>query len=216
MRFSTADFILFGAGNPPIRTARAAFPERGKRLTRRRVRGCNSALFSSGQTNETHLSAVQGSPQAHPRISRAHAHPWRTGSIARATRQGALTVGRLSGAGQATLPRSVRLLRREEYRAALAAGTSGVRRHFTVFARPNGLGQARIGIIVSRRVAQRAVDRNRAKRLVREAFRKARHRLGGMDLVVELRRCPPPRAMVVAGAEISRLLDELSAGQRAG
>jgi ribonuclease P protein component len=83
-------------------------------------------------------------------------------------------------------------------------------------ARPNGLSQARIGIIVSRRVAHRAVDRNRAKRLVREAFRKVRHQLGGIDLVVELRRCPPRGAMAVAGAEICRLLDELSAGKRAG
>jgi ribonuclease P protein component len=85
-----------------------------------------------------------------------------------------------------------------------------------LFARPNGLSQARIGIIVSRRIARRAVDRNRAKRLVREAFRKVRHRLGGIDLVVELRRCPARGASAAAGAEIARLLDELSNGKRAG
>jgi ribonuclease P protein component len=98
----------------------------------------------------------------------------------------------------------------------LAAGAAGVRRHFTLFAKPNGLGQARIGIIVSRRVARRAVDRNRAKRLVREAFRRARHRLAGIDVVVELRRCPLRGAMAAAGAEINRLLDELTTGKRAG
>jgi ribonuclease P protein component len=85
-----------------------------------------------------------------------------------------------------------------------------------LFARPNGLSQARIGIIVSRRIARRAVDRNRAKRLVREAFRKVRHRLGGIDLVVELRRCPARGASAAAGAELARLLDELSNGKRAG
>lgn len=98
----------------------------------------------------------------------------------------------------------------------MAAGAAGVRRHFTLFARPNGLDRARIGIIVSSRIARRAVDRNRAKRLVREAFRSARHRLGGMDVVVELRRCPPRKTMAAAGVEISRLLDELCAGTRAG
>lgn len=90
-----------------------------------------------------------------------------------------------------------------------------MRRHFTLFATPNGLTQARIGIIASRRVARRAVDRNRAKRLVREAFRKARHRLGGIDVVVELRRCPP-QGTAAAGVEIAKLLDELGALKRAG
>jgi ribonuclease P protein component len=110
----------------------------------------------------------------------------------------------------------VRLLRREEYRAALAAGPAGVRRYFTLFARPNGLGQARIGIIVGSRVARRAVDRNRAKRLVREAFRRARYRLGSLDVVVELRRRVLRNSVTAAGAEINWLLDELSTGKRAG
>lgn len=112
------------------------------------------------------------------------------------------------------MPRRARLLRREQYNAALASGAAGVRRHFTLFARPNGLSQARIGIITSKRVAPRAVDRNRAKRLVRETFRQLRHRLGGMDVVVELRRCPAQGFNAAAGAEISRLLEELGARSR--
>lgn len=110
----------------------------------------------------------------------------------------------------------MRLLRREEYRAALAAGAAGVRRHFTLFARPNGLAQARIGIIVSSRVARRAVDRNRAKRLVREAFRRTRHRVAGLDIVVELRRCPLRGAAAAVAAEIDKLLDDLVARKHAG
>jgi len=176
-----------------------------------RVKGCNSALFGS-RTNrhETDLPALGYAPQAHPRLSRAHADPRRAGGIARETRQGALTVGRLS-AGRATLPRSARLLRREQYRAALSSGAAGERRHFTLFATPNGLTQARIGIIASRRVARRAVDRNRAKRLVREAFRKVRNRLMGVDVVVEVRRCPARETAAAAGAEIAKLLEELRA-----
>ena len=40
---------------------------------------------------------------------------------------------------------------------------------------PTACTHARIGIIASKRVAPRAVDRNRAKRLVREVFRAMRH-----------------------------------------
>jgi ribonuclease P protein component len=43
----------------------------------------------------------------------------------------------------------------------------------------------RLGVVVSRRTFRRAVDRNRAKRLLREAFRLNRSRLRGrVDLVL--------------------------------
>jgi len=163
--------------------------------------------------DETDLPAVGDAPQAHPRISCTYADPWRTCGRARPPCQGAGTVERLSAAGAATLPRGARLLRREQYTEALATRAAARRRHFTLFARPNGLPRARIGIIVSKRVAPRAVDRNRAKRLVRETFRKLRHRLAGIDLVVELRRCPAPGFNEAAGAEIGRMLEELAARQ---
>jgi len=98
---------------------------------------------------------------------------------------------------------------------ALATGPAGRRRYFTLFVRPNGLSLARIGIITSKRVAPRAVDRNRAKRLVREVFRKLRQRLEGVDVVVELRRCPSQKFDEDAGAEITRLLEEFGGRPRA-
>jgi ribonuclease P protein component len=45
-------------------------------------------------------------------------------------------------------------------------------RYFTVLARSTGRTAARLGLTVSRRVAKRAVDRNKLKRLARESFRR--------------------------------------------
>jgi ribonuclease P protein component len=114
------------------------------------------------------------------------------------------------------LPRRARLLRREYYREALAAGPARTKRHFRVYLRANGLGQARLGIIASTRAARRAVDRNRFKRMAREAFRRARHRLGGVDVVIQLRRYPEGGSMAEARAELVRLLEELAARPREG
>ena len=51
----------------------------------------------------------------------------------------------------------------------------------------------RLGLIVGKRMLRRAVDRNRAKRVIRESFRQAGP-LPAMDIVVRL---------AVAGAEVS-------------
>lgn len=62
-----------------------------------------------------------------------------------------------------------------------------VRRHGAVVVRTheNGLGYARLGIIASRKALPRAVDRNRARRRVREAFRRVCQRLPAVDIVVQ-------------------------------
>lgn len=55
---------------------------------------------------------------------------------------------------------------------------------FTVLARANEGGAARLGLVISTRCARRAVDRNRLKRLIRESFRQHQTRLMGLDIVV--------------------------------
>lgn len=106
------------------------------------------------------------------------------------------------------------MLRREYYQEAIAAGPARTRRHFRVYLRPNGLTRARIGVIASTRAAPRAVDRNRFKRMAREAFRQARHGLGGVDVVIQLRRYPEGNSIAVARSELVKLLEELATRAR--
>ncbi|MEE8207286.1 MAG: ribonuclease P protein component [Nitrospinaceae bacterium] len=78
-----------------------------------------------------------------------------------------------------------RLLARSDFEHVLNLGRKKpVDRTCTLFFLPNRLGRKRLGIIASRKVGN-AVDRNRAKRKIREIFRRHKH-LGerDMDIVV--------------------------------
>ena len=53
-----------------------------------------------------------------------------------------------------------------------------------LYQRPNALGHARLGVVVAKRLAPRAVTRNMIKRLAREIFRKSV--LPGVDCIIRL------------------------------
>jgi ribonuclease P protein component len=81
-----------------------------------------------------------------------------------------------------------RLSRARDFQATYKQGLRKQRGPLLVFARPNGLGHARLGLSVSRRVGN-AVTRNAIKRRVREAFRLLMaDRPGDHDLIVVVRR----------------------------
>ena len=56
-------------------------------------------------------------------------------------------------------------------------------RHLTLLAVANGLEFPRLGLAISRKVARKAVARNRIKRQIRESFRLQQASLGALDIV---------------------------------
>lgn len=84
--------------------------------------------------------------------------------------------------GEGFIPEQ-RLHTAAEFGRVFAEPARSTDRFFTVLARRSGRAIARLGLTISRRVAKRAVDRNRLKRLAREAFRVQPH-LPPLDFVV--------------------------------
>lgn len=87
--------------------------------------------------------------------------------------------------GQA-LPAAQRIRRRPEFERIYREGARVHGRFMTLFVMPNGGPAPRLGVAATRRVGM-AVERNRAKRLTREVFRRHK-RVAALDVVVVPRR----------------------------
>jgi ribonuclease P protein component len=80
------------------------------------------------------------------------------------------------GGGGAPLPGAYRL-EAAKYKRIFAQKKSVYGRTLVMWVTCGADAGRRAGVIVSKRTFRRAVDRNRAKRLLREAFRLSRHRI---------------------------------------
>jgi ribonuclease P protein component len=77
--------------------------------------------------------------------------------------------------GAAGIAKTDFLRQRREFAYVRAAGVAHRGRYIVVNIAPALDGKVRLGIIVSRRFSKQAVDRNRARRLIRESFRLLRN-----------------------------------------
>ncbi|MDU0810396.1 MAG: ribonuclease P protein component [Burkholderia sp.] len=119
---------------------------------------------------------------------------------------------------KANLPKVARLLKTDEFSSVFRFRPLWHSAHFSIYQHYTGLG-ARLGLVVSKRYAPRAVTRNLIKRHAREAFRIRQTEFNGWDLLLRLHSKFDEKIMPSASSknlssvssnEICELLDRVS------
>lgn len=80
--------------------------------------------------------------------------------------------------------KSLRILAPKDFQHVFAKAEKFGNRNWTFIVRPNNESYPRLGLAIAKKQLQRAVWRNRVKRLAREAFRLHKKELNGYDIVV--------------------------------
>ena len=91
--------------------------------------------------------------------------------------------------GSGKFPKSDRILKRDDFRRVYDQGRKLQARYFTAFIVASKEGERpRIGLTATRKIGN-SVERNRARRLLREAFRKNKWLVPpGLDIVINVKR----------------------------
>jgi ribonuclease P protein component len=80
--------------------------------------------------------------------------------------------------------RDKRIIKTDEFSSVFRLRPVQRTAHFVLYTRSNDLAHARLGVVVAKRFAPRAVTRNAIKRITRELFRQSM--LSSLDCVVRL------------------------------
>ncbi len=80
---------------------------------------------------------------------------------------------------------------------------------------PNQLMHARLGLVVSKKIAKSSVARNYMRRVLRECFRLQFTQIAHVDLIVRVQKKFDRRAFADVSAEFSALITQLNSRNRA-
>src|SRR5690606_22522634 len=123
-----------------------------------------------GNYAKENISTEQPPPRKETRVSRPHGYEERPRCVEAPPGEGTQTIDG-SSLLSLGLPKEERLRKRSEFLKVYDKGRRIDGRYMTVFILPNGRPVHRLGVTATKKAVGKAHDRNRAKRLLREAFR---------------------------------------------
>ena len=116
------------------------------------------------------------------------------------------------------LPKRCRLSARAEFQKIYAEGQRYDGRLMAAFLRKNDLDHHRLGVTASNKAVGKSVDRNRARRLLRELFRRSADELNGLekhyDWVINAKRSLLKSKEELRFAEFRRIVEQVARGER--
>ena len=118
------------------------------------------------------------------------------------------------------LPKRSRLSARAEFQTVYAEGQRYDGRLMAAFLRRNELGYHRLGLTASTKAVGKSVDRNRARRLLRELFRRSGEELSGLrrryDWVINAKRALLKSNEELRFTEFRRIIEQVARDEREG
>jgi ribonuclease P protein component len=142
--------------------------------------------FGGSDEREAHISAKHPPSKASTRVSGAHEYEERAARAEAPQSERPQAVDGQQRLASLRFRQIQRVRRRVEFQQIYKGGTRVSGRYYTLFIQPNRLAVARLGVAATRKLGG-AVVRNRAKRLVREVFRRSGI-APGFDIIVVPRR----------------------------
>ncbi len=112
-----------------------------------------------------------------------------------------------------SFPRSSRLLNKKHYDYVFQSANKIGTRYLTVLYRQNTFDYPRLGLIVAKKTAKLAHDRNRFKRIAREYFRLAQDQLPNVDIVILSRQHIETAANHVLVGELAYVWKKIITGK---
>jgi len=180
---------------------------------------------------EANLSTKQSPPRQDARVPRAHGDEKRPAGAQTAPRQrpqaadaGALLKRLVLSSNLApvkssqALPKRCRLRARAEFQKIYAEGQRYDGRLLAAFLRRNELSEHRLGVTASTKAIGKSVDRNRARRLLRELFRRSAAEMNALrrryDWVLNAKRALLSSNEELRFREFRRIIEQVAAAEQ--
>ena len=86
------------------------------------------------------------------------------------------------------LPKQAKLVKTDDFSSVFNLRKRIANKHLVMRYRPNDKSGPRLGLIVAKKIAKLAVQRNYMRRVLRELFRLRQHELPAVDVVIQVQR----------------------------